>query len=60
MQKKNRSFFKVWGVPVLLSVITFIGLLLAIMGIGIWHVFSWTALSIPVYIMVRYGLRFFK
>ncbi|WP_316788303.1 hypothetical protein [Pedobacter frigoris] len=60
MQEKNKLFFKLWGIPVLLAVVTIIGLLLAIMGLGIWHIFSWVALAIPVYVMIRYGLGFFK
>lgn len=60
MHEEYKLFFKVWGIPIILSVVTVIGLLLAIMGVGIWHIFSWIALAIPVYIMIRYGLRYFK
>jgi len=56
----NKLFFKVWGIPILLAVITIAGLLFAIMGLGIWHIFSWIALSIPVYVMVKYGMRYFR
>ena len=51
---------KLWGMPVLLSVITIIGLLLAIMGLGIWHLLSWVFLSYPVYVMIRYGMKYFR
>ncbi|WP_316810093.1 hypothetical protein [Pedobacter heparinus] len=60
MQKNNKFLFKVWGIPILLAVVTILGLLLAIMGIGVWHVLSWIALTFPVYVMLKYGLRFFK
>jgi hypothetical protein len=30
------------------------------MGVGVWHIVSWIALSIPVYVMFRYGLKYFK
>ena len=46
--------------PAILGVITLVGLILAILGTGIWHVLSWVALSYPVYIMVKYGARYFK
>jgi len=54
------NFKKVWGIPVLLAVITTIGLILAIIGTGIWHFLSWIALSYPVYVMCRHGLKFYK
>nr|WP_294875523.1 hypothetical protein [uncultured Pedobacter sp.] len=60
MKNNNNVFFKVWGIPILLGVITIIGLLSAIMGVGVWHIVSWIALSIPVYVMFRYGLKYFK
>ncbi|ATP55841.1 hypothetical protein CPT03_04850 [Pedobacter ginsengisoli] len=60
MKERNNVFLKVWGMPILLSVVTIIGLISAIMGLGVWHFISWMALSIPVYIMIRYGLRYFK
>ncbi|ETZ21491.1 hypothetical protein [Pedobacter sp. V48] len=59
MKNNKNAFFKVWGIPILLGVITIIGLLSAIMGVGVWHIVSWIALSIPVYIMFRYGLKYF-
>lgn len=59
MKNKNRNFLKLWGMPIWMALITFIGLTLAILGTGIWHIFSWIALTIPVYIMVKYGKRFF-
>ena len=41
-------FRKVYGLPVLLAVVTFGGLLSALLGDGIWNVASWCALSIPL------------
>lgn len=46
--------------PILLAAVTIIGLLLAIMGIGIWHILSWIVLIVPVYVMIKYGLKFYK
>jgi len=39
--------------PVFLGIITIAGLLLAIMGTGIWHFFSWIALLVPVYLVIK-------
>ena len=44
-----------------MGVITMVGLLLAIMGTDLWlHVLSWTALAVPLFVMVKYGLRFYR
>jgi len=53
MPTNNNLFFKVWGMPVFLGIITIAGLLLAIMGTGIWHFFSWIALLVPVYLVIK-------
>lgn len=54
------NFAKIWSKPVLLFIVTILGLLLAIMGTGIWHTLSWIALAVPIYVMISYGSRFFK
>ncbi|WP_132225530.1 hypothetical protein [Albibacterium bauzanense] len=61
MPTKNDYYLnKTWVMPILLAVLTTIGLLLAIMGIGVWHILSWVALGIPLYIMIKYGVKYFK
>jgi len=55
----NKDFLKLWGMPIWMAFITIIGLILAILGTGIWHIFSWVALTAPVYIMCKYGRKFF-
>jgi len=60
MSTKNNDFLKLWGMPIWMAVITLIGLILAILGTGLWHILSWIALTIPVYIMIRHGKKFFK
>lgn len=51
---------KLWGMPVLIALITLAGLIAAILGTGIWHYISWIALSYPLYIMVKHGRKFFQ
>lgn len=60
MQYKNNDFIRLWGMPIWLSVITIIGLILAIMGTGIWHFMAWLALCIPLYVMCKHGRKFFN
>lgn len=60
MSTKNNDFLKLWGMPIWMAVITLIGLTLAILGTGVWHILSWIALTIPVYIMIKHGKKFFK
>ncbi|WP_246806607.1 hypothetical protein [Neopusillimonas maritima] len=38
----------VWRTPVLLGILTCFGLLSALLGSGIWNVFSWIAMAIPL------------
>ena len=60
MSNNNKHFAKLWGMPALLSLVTTIGLLSAIIGLGGWHVVSWICLSATLFYMVKYGWKFFK
>ena len=48
-------FRKVWGAPLLLSVLSIFGLLAALLGTGLWHWLSWIALAIPIVVMAWYA-----
>lgn len=50
-------FMKLWGMPILLAVLTVIGLLSALLGDGIWDIVSAFALGIPVVTGLWYSLR---
>jgi hypothetical protein len=41
-------FLRVFGPPLLLAVVSAIGLLSALLGDGIWDVLSWLALGTPI------------
>jgi hypothetical protein len=45
-------FRKVYGPAIAISVITIYGLLLALLGDGIWDELSWVALTIPLAVLV--------
>jgi len=51
---KNSAFFRLWGKPLLMALLSIAGLITALMGDGYWDVFSWTALAVPVIIIVRH------
>jgi hypothetical protein len=53
----NTIFFRVWKYPILLGALTIFGLLAALIGTGIWHVFSWIALAIPLGVGIRYSFK---
>jgi hypothetical protein len=53
----NSAFLKLWGMPILLGLLTTIGLLSALLGDGIWDIVSAFALGVPVIIGLWYGLR---
>jgi len=47
--------------PIFVGAVTLMGLLAAIMEIGfIWHAMSWIMLAIPLFVVARYGFRFFR
>ncbi|WP_241054994.1 hypothetical protein [Achromobacter xylosoxidans] len=54
MSKPNRGFMFVWGVPILLGVLSVFGLLAALLGTGAWHWASWVALAILLAVIARY------
>lgn len=53
----NRAFLRLWGMPVLLGVLTVIGLLSALFGDGIWDALSALTLGAPVVVGLWYSLR---
>nr|WP_257658022.1 hypothetical protein [Parapedobacter lycopersici] len=61
MLNNRNTWMGLWGMPVLLGVITMLGLLAAIMSAdATWHAVSWVLLAIPLYVMIRYGIPFFR
>jgi hypothetical protein len=50
-------FMPVWGMPILLGVLTIVGLVSALLGDGIWDTVSAFALGAPVLAGAWYGLR---
>jgi hypothetical protein len=53
----NRAFLKLWGMPMLLGLLTTIGLASALLGDGIWDIVSAFALGTPVAAGLWYALR---
>ncbi|NML38949.1 hypothetical protein HHL17_17215 [Chitinophaga sp. G-6-1-13] len=48
------NFSRLWLKPILIAVLTLSGLIAALVGDGIWDIYSWIALEIPVVLMIRY------
>lgn len=46
----------IWTWPIVLAVVTAVGLLSALLADGIWDVLSWVTLAIPVGVCLAYGL----
>jgi hypothetical protein len=53
----NRAFLKLWGMPILLGLLTTLGLVSALLGDGIWDILSAFALGAPVAVGLWYSLR---
>lgn len=46
------STLQIWGIPIVLGVVSAIGLLSALLGDGIWDALSWFALATPVAVIL--------
>lgn len=46
------GFIRVFGAPLLLTLVSAIGLLSALLGDDLWDVLSWVALATPVAVIV--------
>jgi hypothetical protein len=47
---------QVFGVPILLGVLSIVGLLSALLGDEVWDTLSWLALGVPCVVIVWYWL----
>ena len=52
-----RSSVQIWRAPLLLGVLTTIGLISALLGDGVWDLISSVALGAPVAVGAWHGLR---
>jgi hypothetical protein len=52
--KEHFPFCRVYGMPILLAVITLSGLLFALFGDGLWDAASWIILALPLLILLWY------
>lgn len=50
-------FLALWGMPILLGILTIVGLVSALLGDGIWDLVSAFALGVPVLTGAWHGLR---
>lgn len=55
-QSAQSEFLHLWGMPILLGVLTAFGLLAALLGQGIWHWLAWLAIGTPLAV-IAYHLR---
>ena len=52
-----RSPIRIWAMPLLLAILTAIGLVAALLGDGVWDAVSGVTLGAPVAVGAWYGLR---
>ncbi len=52
-----RTPSQIWGAPILLGILTTIGLVAALLGDGVWDLVSSLTLGAPVLVGAWYGLR---
>jgi hypothetical protein len=49
IKNSNKTLWEIFKMPLLMALLTVIGLLSALLGNGVFDVVSWVCLSIPVY-----------
>ena len=54
---RGATFLCVFGMPMLLALVSAIGLASALLGDGIWNVLSWVALGASVAVIVWHVVR---
>jgi hypothetical protein len=52
-----RTPSQIWGAPIVLGILTTIGLISALLGDGIWDAVSAVALGIPCLLGLWFGMR---
>jgi len=53
-QRGRRTFWQVFGAPIVLGVVSTAGLIVALAGNGLYDALSWITLGIPVIVIVKY------
>ena len=57
MTTTQLSISQIWGMPLLMGILSAVGLLSALLGDGVWDMLSWIALVIPVTVILWHTLR---
>lgn len=57
MNMKPSLNMKIWGMPILLGVLSGVGLISALLEDGLWDWVSWLTLGIPSALMCWYWLK---
>lgn len=53
----SRTSLQIWGAPIVLGILTTIGLIAALLGDGVWDALSAVTLGIPCLVCLWFGLR---
>ena len=57
MQRRSYSTSQIFRVPLLIGLVSIVGLASALFGDGVWDALSWIALGAPVAIGAYHGMR---
>jgi len=55
--RRTQSLRRVFGVPLVLAVLSAVGLVSALLGDGVWDALSWLALGLPVLLIGYFCAR---
>ncbi|WP_172954705.1 hypothetical protein [Chryseobacterium camelliae] len=50
----KNTFLKLWGMHILLALLSVFGLVAALNGDGIWDLLGWLSLSVPLLLIIKH------
>ncbi|AKV05288.1 hypothetical protein [Pseudomonas fluorescens] len=53
MKPRQSNFWKVFGTPVVIALLSAAGLFAALLGDGVWDALSWLGLGVPAILALR-------
>ena len=53
MKPRQSNFWKVFGTPVVIALLSAAGLFAALLGDGIWDGLSWIGLGVPAFLALK-------
>lgn len=54
-RRRERSPYEIFGAPLVIGLLSVVGLVAALLGDGLWDVVSWLAFGVPIVLMAWFA-----